>query len=463
MKFADSARIEARERERLSQKRVSAASLESKQMRSALLILSGVVLALNSVVPAWAQRPDGFQLTSPLSLSAGYDENFAVGSQVLDDTVTLLTLPTLSWTKRTNRTNFSIDYEPEFELFSQHQDLNAWNHSATLRLTHRINGRLTFEAGDSFLSTMDPSRRLVDSLPLLPRGRFRQNVLYTGLGYRLDRRTRLSFRFDTAIVTMALPGAFAGKLDQTSGAGTVMLERTVNRHHALSGSYSYLVVRPLNAGPSGSSTGVHNFNAGYIYTVNPGLILRFSGGAIRGQQSNFTGAAAVEKRLSGVWVAAGFQRYLSFFGGLAPAGAPTGGIPFANGLAPNDVYQVASIRAWGKLTKRLGLEGSALRALNGVNPQNQAIKSVIGQLRLDYKLSGRLTLFTSAAFYGQNVNDFSQLPLSRRRYFGGLEIALSRPREAAKGAQPVDGTADSTDSADSVEVQEGASHRQEGR
>src|SRR5579864_2334443 len=354
-------------------------------MMKALLILPGIILALNSLVPAWAQRPGGFQLTSPLSLSAGYDQNFAVGAQALDDTVTLLTLPTLSWTRRTHRTSFSIDYEPEFELFSQHQDLNAWNHSATLRLTHRINGRLTLEAGDSFLSTMDPSRWLVDSLPLLPRGRFRQNVLYTGLGYRLDGRTKLSFRFDTATVTMALPGAFAGKLDQISGAGTVTLERTVNRHHALSASYSYLLVRPLNAGSSGNTVGVHNVNLGYIYTVNPGLILRLSGGAIRGEQSSFIGAAAVEKRLSGLWVSAGFERYLSFFGGLAPIGAaPAGTIPFANGLAPQDLYQVASFRAWGKLTKRLALEGSALRALNGVNPQDRAIRSWICQFRLDY-------------------------------------------------------------------------------
>ncbi|HXI41216.1 MAG TPA: hypothetical protein VNH83_14630, partial [Bryobacteraceae bacterium] len=342
-------------------------------MKDTQLRLAVIVLAFNSLVPAWAQQLEGFQLTSPLSLSAGYDENFDVGAQAVNDTVTLLTLPTLSWTKSTHRTSFSIDYEPEFELFSQHQDLNAWNHSATLRFTQQINGRLILEAGDSFLSTMDPSRRLVDSLPLLPRGRFRQNVVYTGLAYRLDRRTKLSFRFDTAAVTMALPGAFAGKLDQMSGAGTVTLERTVNRHHALSGSYSYLLVRPLNAGPSASTVGVHNFNLGYIYTVDPGLILRFSGGAIRGEQFSFIGAAAVEKRLRGLWVSAGFERYLSFFGGLAPIGvAPAGAIPFANGLAPQDLYQVASFRAWGKLTKRLGLEGSALRALNGVNPKNQA-------------------------------------------------------------------------------------------
>jgi hypothetical protein len=422
-------------------------------MRNTLLVLPGIILAVNSVVPAWAQRPDGFQLTSPLSLSAGYDQNFPVGSQVLDDTVTLLTLPTLSWTKTTHRTDFSVDYEPEFEIFSQHQELNAWNHAATLRFTHRINGRWTLDAGDSLLSTMDPTRALVDSLLLLPRGRFRQNLFYAGLGYRLDRRTTLSFRFDDATTTMALSGAMAGRLDQTSSAGTVTLERTVNRHHELSGSYSYLVVRPLNTGTFGNSTSLQNLNLGYIYTVNPGLIFRFAGGMIRGQQSDFTGGGAVEKRLSGVWVAAGFQRYLSFFGGLAPTGAaPAGTIPFANGLAPSNLYEVASLRAWGKLTKRLGLEGSALRALNGVNPQDQAIKSVIGRLRLDYKLSERLTVFTRVDFYGQNVNDFSPLPMSRRSYFGGLEIALSHRRESRNGAHdPVDSPADSDDSTDSVE------------
>jgi len=434
-------------------------------MKNTLFIVPGIILALNSVVPAWAQRSDGFQLTSPLSLSAGYDENFVVGSQVLDDTVTLLTSPTLSWTRSTHRTDFSIDYEPEFELFSQHQNLNAWNHSAALRLTHRINGRLTLEAGDSFLSTMDPSRQLVDSLLLLPRGRFQQNVFYAGLSYRLDGRTTLSVRFDNATVTTALQGAVASSLDQMSNAGTVSLERAMNRHHTLSGTYSYLLVHPLNAGNSANSIGMHNFNAGYIYTLNPGLIFRFSGGMIRGQQSSFTGGGAVEKRLTGLWVSAGFERYLSFFGSLAPTGAaPAGAIPFSNGLEAGNIYEVASLRAWGKLTKRMGLEGSLLRGLDGVSAQNRPTKSVVGQFRLDYKLSERLTIFTRVEFYGQNINDFSQLPLSRRRYFGGLEIALSHHREPAKGAREAgDGTADTADSADSVEPQGDESRRHDDR
>jgi hypothetical protein len=87
------------------------------------------------------------------------------------------------------------------------------------------------------------------------------------------------------------------------------------------------------------------------------------------------------------------------------------------------------LRAWGKLTNRFGLEGNVQRALNGVTPENQGIKSVVLQLRLDYKLSDRLTVFTRTEFYGQNISEFSTFPLSRRRYFAGLEIALSRPPE----------------------------------
>lgn len=86
----------------------------------------------------------------------------------------------------------------------------------------------------------------------------------------------------------------------------------------------------------------------------------------------------------------------------------------------------------GKLTNRLGLEGNAQRALNGVTPDNRGIKSVVLQLGLNYKLNDRLTLFTRTEFYGQNISEFSTFPLSRRRYFGGLEIALSRPLEMAE-------------------------------
>ena len=362
-----------------------------------------------------------------MSLSSGYDDNFLVNSRVFDGSVSLLTSPTFAWIANTHRTMFSVDYQAEFDIFARDETLNAWNHAANLHFRHQITARLSLDAADSFLSTMDPTRRLTNSLLLLPRGRYQENAFYARLAYRLDHRTVLSARFDSAVTTMALPGELAGRLDRTGFAGTVTVDHTMTRHHALSGSYAYLYVHPLQTGPSAFGTGVHNVNLGYIYTVNPALTVRAFGGVTRAAQSSFTGAAAVDKKVGGVWLSAGYQRYLAFFGGLAPIGAPAGPVPFAAGLAPNSVYQVASLRAWGKLTNRFGLEGNVQRALNGVTPENRGIKSVIAQLRLDYKLSDRLTVFTRTEFYGQNISEFSTFPLSRRRYFGGLEIALSRP------------------------------------
>ena len=397
-------------------------------MRRGLILLLGIATALFVEVAGRAQeRPNGFYLTSPLSLSSGYDDNSLVGARLLDGSVSLLTSPTFAWIENTHRTMVSMDYQGEFEMFSRDASLDAWNHAANVHVHHQITSRLSFDAADAYLSTMDPTRRLVNSLLLLPRGRYQENGFYARLGYRLDHRTVLSVRFDNAVTTMALPAELAGRLDRVGFAGTLTVDHTITRRHAISGSYAYLFVHPLQVGPSAINSGVHNVSLGYIYTVNPGLTLRVSGGVTRALESSFTGAAAVDKKVGDVWLSAGYQRYLAFFGGLGPVGAPVGPIPFAAGIAPNSVYQVASLRAWGQVTNRLGLEGNVQRALNGVTPENRGIKSVILQLRVDYKLSGRLTVFARTEFYGQNVSEFSTLPLSRRRYFGGLEIALSRP------------------------------------
>ena len=71
-------------------------------IRRSLFVL-GVVPALLVEVTGRAQeRLNGFFLTPPLSLSSGYDDRFIVGSRVLDDRVSLLTSPTLSWMKSTH-------------------------------------------------------------------------------------------------------------------------------------------------------------------------------------------------------------------------------------------------------------------------------------------------------------------------------------------------------------------------
>jgi hypothetical protein len=400
-------------------------------MRIRLAILKGLVLACCSAVPGWAQeKPNGFYLTSPLSLSAGYDSGFVADSRTLDDSVTILTGPTFGWIRSTHRTDFSLDYQPEAELFTNHSYLDGWNHSSTLRFTNRINSRMSVDAGNSFLSTMDSSRQLQNSLLLLPLGRFVQNTAYVDFGYRLNNATKLTFRFDNAITAMDLPGALKGRLDTVATAGTVTVDRSLTSRQTLTGSYSFLHVDPLHPEAAGGPTTVDLLILGYAYQIQPTLLIRLTAGGVEGSESAFNGSAAVEKQWGGMWLAAGYQRYLGFFGTLAPVGGPSAGlIPFANGITPSSVYQVFSLRAAGQLRRRVGLEAIGQKALNGVNAQGTGVRSLIGHIRVSYKLTDRFVLFAQAEHYGQNINEFSDQGLSRNRSFGGIEIVLSRPPE----------------------------------
>jgi hypothetical protein len=400
-------------------------------------LLLGAVPALFVSVAGLAQdRPNGVYLTSPLGLSAGYDQGFIANSQALSDTVVLLASPTFAWFGNTHRSSFSVNYQAEFEMFSRYQNLNAWNHSATMRYSYRIGHRLSFDAGDSFLSTTDASSRLADSQFLLPYGRFQQNSLFAGLKYRFSPRTQLFFLFNNAFTTMALPAPLTNQFNLMTNAGTATLDHTFTKHHSVTGSYAYVRVRPFdgNVAAGASYPAVQTLNAGYMYTVNPGLLLRAAGGVVRGPALAYTAGGAVEKQWGGMWMMAGFQRYLSFFGGFAPGVGPASGAdPFAGGLQPNSVFEAASLRIRGKLTKRLGLDfkGQVGRA----SVANRGVRSLIGQARVDYKLNGRLTVFARADYYGQNISEFSSSPLSRSRCAGGLEITLSRPPETEEASR----------------------------
>ena len=386
------------------------------------------ILFLSASLSALAQdHPYGFEFSNPLSLSSGYDSHFVVGSETLSDTVSLLSGPDLSWKTTTHRTLFSFDYSPEFEFFAHRPDLDAWNHAATLAFRHRVNARWSVDFGDSFVSTMDSSRTLANSLILLPWGRFDQNTLFGDLVYRFDKRTKITFRADSVFTTVAMP-SLHGALDNLTGAGTVTVDRSLSTRHQVSATYSFIHVTPLDPQPSRTPTTVNLGLFGYTYDAQPGWQLHATGGVTHGAQSGFTGSASIEKRVGGLWIAGGYQRYLGFFGAGAPAGpVPPGQFVFANGITPSLSYDTISLRAIGQLSRRIGLDVRAQRAVNGTTAPGLELRGVVGQARLDYRLNETVTLFARVEHYGQTASLLVNQPISRNRYFGGLEIALSRP------------------------------------
>jgi len=90
---------------------------------------------------------------------------------------------------------------------------------------------------------------------------------------------------------------------------------------------------------------------------------------------------------------------------------------------------VVSLRGWGQLTKRTSIEAAGQKALNGVNNEGIAVRSLIGRLRITYRLSDRYAFFTELDHFGQNFNQFSGNRLDENRFFAGIQITLSRPPE----------------------------------
>lgn len=408
----------------------------------------GVCVAVAGVLSAWGQdRPNGLFLTSPLIVSAGYEQNLFTGTGQLNDSATILTGPTFEWIRNTHRTRFYLTYLPEFELFSAHPALDAWNQSASTRLDYRIDSRNSLEFSDSFLDTKDSSRQLENSLVILPHGQFLQNTFYGEYRYRWNTFTKLTVRLDNAVTTANLPGPLKGRLNEVGTAGTATLDRSLNSKHSLSLSYSFLHVDPLSASLGGTPTNVNMIILGYAYQINPTLLLRLTGGGIEGSESAFNGAAVVEKQLGGVWVAGGYQRYLGFFEGLPVSGESVPGTAgFANGVAPVSVYQVVSLRASGQLTRRLKLTALGEKSVAGADNNGLPNRSLIGKLRLSYKMNERLSVFAQAEHYGQNENLFFNTPLNRNRFFAGIEITITRPPETQGGTnQRRKGAAESDD------------------
>jgi hypothetical protein len=77
----------------------------------------------------------------------------------------------------------------------------------------------------------------------------------------------------------------------------------------------------------------------------------------------------------------------------------------------------------------VSLEVVAQKAFNQVDSTGLGVRSLIGQLKVSYKLNRRFALFVRAEHYGQNINEFSDQALSRNRFLAGVEVVLSKPPE----------------------------------
>lgn len=407
------------------------------------------ILVCAAVAASSAGQTPAFSFSTPATIMGARDTNINVGPGRISDDVVLFSPGTMALARSDARLDFSMHYMPEFQLFKRYSDLNQWNHAADLHFGYKLTPRLTFTTGDAFTWTGDPGRQLSDRQLLLPLGRYEENSAYADLSYLLTPRTTVALRYDNTISSFAPRDSTGINLfNQMSNGGTFSLTRDLTSRQKLGASYSYVEFQPRGAAattggnPALLSGHVHDFMLSDTLTLNQGLILELGGGSIltRGSASYLL-SGRVEEHWSRLSISTGYFRSLSLLAaptlggvpaaaGLGPVAGPVAapGLRTANGLLPGMVYEAVSLRVNAKLTSRAGLEFTSTAARTTGVAAADRLKSVVGDAKFRYRVAERVSLFCGTDIQNQTVNTFVGLPLARRSYFAGVEVAISSPQ-----------------------------------
>ncbi|MBI4473581.1 MAG: hypothetical protein HY646_13010 [Acidobacteria bacterium] len=394
----------------------------------------------------------GLQFVSPLQITVGNDSNFLIdrsqpGERLFflslppsvqpfapsalprqfDDQLLIIALPTTGIVSDSQRRQFALTYQPEFELFRRNSDRNAANHVALADFTYQLTRKLQITASDGFRNSSDPSRTLQNVFLLLPRGSYSENSLRASATYNISELTSFGVRFDHTITKFGQVDQFQRRMLDTMAKGISLIgARMLARNHRLRGTYSILDIDPINRVEEGDDEvdfdgpdrPTHSVGVEYRFSPNVSTVFEVNAGAVNTAfATNATFGALVDRRLGTMWLGGGYSRSVSFY-----AGGPGS---FANGIAPSSFYQTVFFRLRGQPTRRLGLQLSAQGSQSVYGAFVEDSKSALARARVDYRLSDRTVVFFNAESYQQNRNEWIAAPVSRNRLFAGIEFSFS--------------------------------------
>lgn len=268
---------------------------------------------------AWAQEDSvsKFYYTTPLVMQSGRDFGFLDGTRKVDDTTVLLTAPTFTLWQPAPRGDFSLTYEPQFQLFAHHGHLSSWNHQAGFKWGYKMTPRWSIAASDQFVATRDNNLRF-DSAFLLPRGPYKENATDLKLNYDWSSQTHITVHFDNTFVSFreehVTRPLFFSRLTNTYG---LTAERRFNPQSKLTGDYAYLRSHSFDEYDQfgfliAPSTPTHVAAFTYDHNLTPGLLFEVSGGYVRNAINSYVVSGLVEKQYNRVVISGGFSRYLSY-------------------------------------------------------------------------------------------------------------------------------------------------------
>jgi len=411
-----------------------------------------------AAAPLFAQQGKtgyaGFYWIAPAEISVGTDSNFLVDRTPpnekllvlslpagvlpaapdlrplrLSDQVFLIKPPMLAFVADSPKRELALSYQPEIELFQSNHDQNSWNTNASADFTQRLTRRWTASVGDAYRSSKDPSRTLQNPLLLLPRGQYRENDFRGNIVFDFNQRTSFGVRYDNTATTFSQNDPLQRRILDTLSSGVSFGgSRMLRRNHRLRVTYSIFNTNPWNRHrPSDDKVATqfvafkqpaHSLSAEYRFSINPRTVVEFSGGAVKTTLgTNYVWGISGDHRFGEIWVGGGYARSLSFFS------SPHVTLP--NGLSANSFYDVISFRMRGQPARKVGIDLNISGSRSVYGTLLATNQTLLGRSRFDYRLTPHAVAFVSAETYIQNRNDYVGTPLTRRRFFVGIDYSLS--------------------------------------
>ncbi len=406
-----------------------------------------VALCLAVSAARGQERPVNLYLTSPLSLESGFESGVPNGNQRLNEPATILTLPTFSLMRTSPRNDFTLYYQPQFEMFTSLHRLDSVDQNAGLHWLVNMTPRWSLSVNDVFTNTRDEGQTF-ESTFLLSRGPYSDNGLYSSLNFDLTQSTQLKFRYENGFVSYYALNLntplFFSRMGNTEG---LTLDHHFTSRVKVSGSYSYLRTTSFDKyDPAGNPIEpfpATQFASGTLsFKATPSLLMEVTGGYVHNPLNSYLVGGLVEKHLQHMTIAAGYNRYLTFAGAPSAASIDSAvDITAARLLPPNSISNTASFRVNGDLSYRWNLETTIMASRTAGTTSLTTLRSAMGGVRLSYRISDHVSFFVTTDLYRQNANVILPVPISRSRFFGGFSYTFSptpdeiaRRKEAARSS-----------------------------
>jgi hypothetical protein len=365
-----------------------------------------------------------FVLSLPPSVQLGAPET---GPRETSDQILMLTLPTLAYQKGARRYELTARYMPEFEIFRENKNQNAWNHAAGGDFVFFATRKLRFSVMDQYIGSQDPSRVLRNPFLLLPRSPFRQNSIITTGEFEASPLTLMRVDYSNVVSTYGQTDPFQTRILDTIANGVSFTgTRLLNRKQRISGTYSYFKIKPIDRQEINDDAvdtarefdhPINTVRLVYRYSFTNSSVLVLSGGvSFMDNGTNYLARVAGYRRIGDFYVGGGFAREFSLVPG--PNGVPAG-------LGAATMYDLLSARISGQISRSVGLQAEFAGTFDATKRVVNVGRSLAARARVDYRLTDRTVALASAEIYNQSLNDYVRAPLSRNRFLVGLEFSLA--------------------------------------